>query len=72
MTSIGKKAFEGDAKLVKITIRNKKLSKIGKNAFKGVSAKAKVYVPKGRVKAFGRLLKGKGLNKAVQIKAEKR
>lgn len=72
VTSIGKKAFEGDAKLVKITIRNKKLSKIGKNAFKGVSAKAKVYVPKGRVKAFGRLLKGKGLNKAVQIKAEKR
>lgn len=72
VTSIGKKAFLGDKKLTSITFRSPKLSKIGKNALKGVSAKAKVFVPKGRVKAFRKLLKGKGLKKSVSVQAEKK
>ncbi len=72
VTSIGKKAFCGDAKLASITIRNKKLSKVGKNAFKGISAKAKVYVPKSRQKEIRRLLSGKGMKKTVLIMTEKR
>ena len=72
VASIGKEAFYRDAKLASITVRNKNLSKIGKKAFKGISAKAKIYVPSGKKKAFKKLFSGKGLKKTVVFKVEKR
>lgn len=68
VTTIGKKAFYGDKKLKKITVKSKKLKSIGKGALKGISAKAVVKVPKAKRKAYNKLFKGKGQKKSVKIK----
>lgn len=65
---IGKKAFKGCAKLKSITIKSVKLSKAGKKSFAGINKKAKIKVPKKKLKAYKKLLKNKGQKKTVKIK----
>ena len=60
VTSIGRKAFYGDKKLNKVTIKSSKLKTVGSNVFKGINAKAKIYVPKKKVKNYKKLLTGVG------------
>ena len=66
--TIGAKAFYKCSSLKKITIKSTALKKVGKNAFKGINAKAKIKVPKKKLKAYKKLLKGKGQGKKVKIK----
>lgn len=67
---IGKKAFYGCKKLSSITIKTTKLTKkrVGASAFKGTAAKAKVKTPKGKTKAYKKLLQSKGLSKKATVK----
>lgn len=58
ITKIGKNAFYKCTKLKKITIKSKKLKSIGKNAFKKAGTKSlKIVFPKGKKKAYKKLLK---------------
>lgn len=66
--TIGSKAFYGDKLLKKITIKSTVLKKVGSKAFKGIHAKATIKVPKKQLKAYQKLLKGKGQAKTVKIK----
>ena len=66
ITSIGKNAFNGCKNLKTITIKSTKLKSIGQNAFKGIKSTARIKVPK-RLKAYKKLLKGKGQGKKVKI-----
>ena len=61
--TIGKNAFYGCKKLKKVTIKTSQLTKktVGKNAFAKINAKAKVKVPKSKLKAYKKLLKSKGI-----------
>lgn len=68
VTSIGKQAFNGDAKIKKITIKSAVLKKVGAKAFKGIHKKAVIKVPKKQLKAYKKLMKGKGQAKTVKIK----
>ena len=67
VTKIGANAFNGDSKLKKITIKSTKLKKVGKKAFKGINAKCRIKVPKKKLTAYKRLLKGKGQKAGVKI-----
>ena len=67
--TIGQKVFYGDRNLKNLTIRGK-VTKVGNKALKGISAKAVIYVPKGKIKTFANLLKDKGQKKSVKIKVE--
>lgn len=67
VTQIKAKAFAGCKKLKKITIYAKSLKKVGKAAFKGIHKKAKIKVPKAKLKAYKKLFKGKGLAKSAKI-----
>ena len=58
----------GGKKLKKITIKSTKLKSVGAKAFKGISKKASIQVPKSKLKAYQRLLKGKGQASSVKIK----
>jgi arabinoxylan arabinofuranohydrolase len=66
--SIGAKAFYKCSSLKKITIKSTSLKKVGKAAFKGINAKAKIKVPAKKLKAYKKVLKGKGQKKSVKIK----
>jgi hypothetical protein len=66
--SIGAKAFYKCSSLKKITIKSTSLKKVGKAAFKGINAKAKIKVPAKKLKAYKKVLKGKGQSKKVKIK----
>ncbi len=68
VTTIGASAFEGASKLNKITINSKGLKKVGKKALKGIKPKATIKVPKGKVKKYKGILKGKGQKSSVKIK----
>ena len=68
VTTIGASAFEGASKLNKITINSKGLKKVGKKALKGIKPKATIKVPKGKVKMYKGILKGKGQKSSVKIK----
>lgn len=70
VTSIGKSAFQKCKSLKTITIQTKNLTKkkVGKNAFKGIYSKAKIDVPKGKVKAYKSILKARGVSKKATIK----
>ncbi|MBO5302698.1 MAG: leucine-rich repeat protein [Lachnospiraceae bacterium] len=65
---IGKEAFRKASKLKKITIKSTKLKSVGKNTFKGINSKATIKVPKKKLAAYKKLLKGKGQGKKVKIK----
>jgi hypothetical protein len=67
VTTIGKNAFKGDSKLKTITVKSKVLTKVGENAFKGISSKAAIQVPSSKVKAYKKLMTGKGQGKKVTI-----
>lgn len=67
VTKIGSKAFYQCKQLKKITIKSKKLKTIGKNAFKGIHVKAKIKVPRGKLKTYRKLFKKKGQGKKVTI-----
>jgi len=60
---IGKNAFSGCKNLKTITIKTTKLTKktVGTNAFKGIHAKAKVKVPKSKLKSYKTILKARGI-----------
>lgn len=66
---IGKQAFYGCKKLKKITIKTKKLTqkKIGNKAFYKIAKQAKFKVPKGKKKAYAKMLKAKGAPKDIKI-----
>lgn len=67
---IGKKAFYNCKNLKNITIKTEKLTAktVGKNAFKGIHSKAKIKVPKSKLKSYRTLLKKPGVGKKVTIK----
>ena len=56
ITKIGEKAFYGCKSLKKVTIQSKKLSKVGKKAFGNIAKNAKIEMPKGKQKAYKKLL----------------
>lgn len=64
--TIGKKAFYGDKKLVSITVKATKLTKVGSDALKGTNTKLKINVPSKKVTSYRKLFKNKG-NKNVKI-----
>ncbi|MCD8018051.1 MAG: CAP domain-containing protein [Clostridiales bacterium] len=70
ITTIGKNAFYGCKKLKNITIKTTKLTKkkVGAKAFKGIRAKAKIKVPKAKLKAYKKILKAKGLGTKATVK----
>ena len=67
VVGIKSKAFYGEKKLKKITIKSTTLKTVGKNAFKGINKKAKIKVPASKLKAYKKLLKKKGQKKTVKI-----
>ena len=67
VTAIGSSAFSGDSALKKITIKSTKISKVGNNAFKGINKNAVIKVPSSKLKAYTKLLKGKGQGSKVKI-----
>ncbi len=60
---IGKNAFSGCKNLKTVNIKTTKLTKktVGANAFKGINAKAKVKVPKSKLKDYKSILKARGI-----------
>ena len=70
VTKIGKNAFGGCKNLKTLTVKSAKLTKKGlaSGSFKGISKKTVVKVPKGKVKAYKKLLQSKGLDKKVKVK----
>ncbi len=58
--TIGSNAFRGCSKLQTITVQSTKITKVGKNAFKGIKKNAKIKVPKKKLAAYKKLMKGKG------------
>lgn len=66
--SIGAKAFYGDKKLATVTIKSKVLKKISKSAISGISKKAKIKVPRTKVKSYKKLFKkSTGYKKTMKI-----
>ncbi|MBQ7066730.1 MAG: leucine-rich repeat protein [Lachnospiraceae bacterium] len=68
VTTIGKKAFYNCKKLKTITIKSTVLKKVGSLAFKNIYKKATIKVPKKKLAAYKKLLKGKGQSSKVKIK----
>lgn len=64
---IGGKAFYGCKKITKVMVKSAKLNKVGSKAFTGISKKAVIKVPKKKLAAYTKLLKGK-YTKGVKIK----
>ena len=69
LSKIGANAFAGCKNLKTIRIASTALTKksVGKNAFKGIHKKAVIKVPKKKLKAYQKFLKGKGQAKSVKI-----
>ena len=59
VTKIGKKVFYNCKKLKTITIKTSSLKSVGKSAFKKIAKKASIKVPKKKLTAYKKLLKGK-------------
>ena len=70
LAKIGANAFAGCKNLKTIRIASTSLTKksVGKNVFKGIHKKAVIKVPKKKLKAYRKFLKGKGQAKSVKIK----
>ena len=62
VSKIGKEAFYGCKNLKKIQVKSKKLSSknVGSRAFKEINKKAKMSVPKSKVKSYAKWVKTKG------------
>ena len=67
--TIGKQAFYKCSKLKTVNIKSSKLKKVYSKAFKSIYSKAKIKVPKKKLKAYKKLLKGKIGTKAKVIAA---
>lgn len=67
VSKINSSAFYGCKNLKTVTIKSTQLKTVGKNAFKGVNAKAKIKVPKSRLKSYKKLFAKKGQKSTVQI-----
>ncbi len=67
VTSIGTSAFEGDAKLATVKINTTRLKTVKEKALKGIAKKAEIKVPKGKTKAYKKLLKKGGLPAKAKI-----
>lgn len=52
VAKMGKGVFLQDGKLKKITVKSKILKSVGKNALNGTGKKCRIYVPKGKIKAY--------------------
>lgn len=65
--TIGKNAFYGTKKLKTITIKSAKITKVGAKALQNINAKAKIKVPKAKLKKYTSLFKNKGQKKTVKI-----
>lgn len=69
LSKIGKNVFANDKSLKKIDFRNsKKIKSVGSGTFKGISKKAIIKLPKGKVKAYKKLLKKGSLARSVKLK----
>lgn len=68
VTKIESKAFKGDAKLATITINTTKLKTVKANALAGIAKKVQIKVPKGKAKAYQKLLKKGGLPAKASVK----
>ena len=60
---IGKNAFYGCKNLKRIIVKTTKLTKktVGKKAFAKINKKAKIKVPKKKLKAYKKILKARGI-----------
>ena len=67
VTKINANAFNGCKNLKNITVKSTKIKTVGKNAFKGINAKAKIKVPKSKLKYYKKLFAKKGLKSTVKI-----
>ena len=65
--SIGRNTFKGCKRLKTVVIQSAKLKSVGANAFKGIYKNAKIKVPKKKLAAYKKLLKGKGQGNKVKI-----
>ncbi len=65
--AIGKEAFSGCKKLKTIKVSSTKLTKVGSKALKNIHGKAKIKVPKSKLKKYKNLFKSKGQKKTVKI-----
>lgn len=67
VSKINSSAFYGCKNLKTVTIKSIQLKTVGKNAFRGVNAKAKIKVPKSRLRFYKKLFAKKGQKRTVQI-----
>lgn len=65
--SIGKRAFFGNKNLKLIKIHSARLKKVGASALKNIHAKAKIKVPKSKLKRYKALFRNKGQRRTVKI-----
>lgn len=67
VSKINSNAFYGCKNLKTVTVKSTQLKTVGKNVFKGVNAKAKIKVPKSRLKFYKKLFAKKGQKNTVKI-----
>lgn len=67
VTKINANAFNGCKNLKNITVKSTQIKTVGKNAFKGINAKAKIKVPKSKLRYYKKLFAKKGLKSTVKI-----
>lgn len=69
LSKIGKNVFAGDKNLKTIDFsKSKKIKSVGSGTLRGISKKAVIKVPKGKMKAYKKLLKKGSLGKTVKLK----
>ena len=67
ITKINANAFYGCKNLKTITIKSTNLKSVGKNALKGINPKAKIKVPKSKLKSYKKMFSKKGQKGTVKI-----
>ena len=67
ITKINTNTFYGCKNLKTITIKSTNIESVGKNAFKGINAKAKIKVPKNKLKSYKKMFAKKGQKSTVKI-----
>ncbi len=67
VTKINANAFNGCKNLKTVTVKSTQIKTVGRNAFKGINAKAKIKVPKSKLKYYKELFAKKGLKSTVKI-----